>query len=74
MNTYVIGMDGGGSHTRVAVADQNGKILSYVQKSGCNRYHDTNAEQNVLEAIAEAITQAGLNQIRSPPSRQEWQV
>ncbi|WP_338593756.1 BadF/BadG/BcrA/BcrD ATPase family protein [Paenibacillus sp. Y5S-9] len=60
MNTYVIGMDGGGSHTRVAVADQNGKILSYVQKSGCNRYHDTNAEQNVLEAIAEAITQAGL--------------
>ncbi|ETT50994.1 hypothetical protein C170_11395 [Paenibacillus sp. FSL H7-689] len=27
MNTYVIGMDGGGSHTRVAVADQNGKIL-----------------------------------------------
>ncbi|WP_458126321.1 N-acetylglucosamine kinase [Paenibacillus sp. Z3-2] len=60
MNTYVIGMDGGGSHTRVAVADQNGKLLSYVQKSGCNRYHDTNAEQNVLEAIAEAITQAGL--------------
>ncbi|MGG4401355.1 hypothetical protein ABEW61_14630 [Paenibacillus amylolyticus] len=32
MNTYVIGMDGGGSHTRVAVADQNGKIVSYVQR------------------------------------------
>ncbi|UOK65584.1 hypothetical protein MT997_15585 [Paenibacillus sp. OVF10] len=32
MNTYVIGMDGGGSHTRVAVADQNGKLLSYVQR------------------------------------------
>lgn len=60
MNTYVIGMDGGGSHTRVAVADQNGKILSYVQKNGCNRYHDTHAEQNVLEGIAEAITQAGV--------------
>lgn len=60
MNTYVIGMDGGGSHTRVAVADQNGKILSYVQKGGCNRYHDIHAEQNVLEGIAEAITQAGL--------------
>ncbi|WP_145146893.1 N-acetylglucosamine kinase [Paenibacillus xylanexedens] len=60
MNTYVIGMDGGGSHTRVAVADQNGKLLSYVQKGGCNRYHDTRAEQNVLEGIAEAITKAGL--------------
>ncbi|WP_458461125.1 BadF/BadG/BcrA/BcrD ATPase family protein [Paenibacillus sp.] len=53
-------MDGGGSHTRVAVADQNGKLLSYVQKGGCNRYHDTHAEQNVLEGIREAITQAGL--------------
>ncbi|OMF17166.1 hypothetical protein BK131_04145 [Paenibacillus amylolyticus] len=60
MNTYVIGMDGGGSHTRVAVADQYGKLLSYVQKGGCNRYHDTHAEQNVLEGIAEAITKAGL--------------
>ncbi|MBT2283260.1 hypothetical protein J7E78_06875 [Paenibacillus polymyxa] len=35
----------------MAVADQNGKILSYVKKNGCNRYHDTNAEQNVLEGI-----------------------
>ncbi|WP_339303037.1 BadF/BadG/BcrA/BcrD ATPase family protein [Paenibacillus sp. FSL R5-0519] len=60
MNTYVIGMDGGGSHTRVAVADQNGRLLSYVQKGGCNRYHDIHAEQHVLEGIAEAITQAGL--------------
>ncbi|MGO4729960.1 BadF/BadG/BcrA/BcrD ATPase family protein [Paenibacillus sp. 2KB_22] len=60
MNTYVIGMDGGGSHTRVAVADQNGRLLSYVQKGGCSRYHDIHAEQNVLEGIAEAITQAGL--------------
>ncbi|WP_433752680.1 BadF/BadG/BcrA/BcrD ATPase family protein [Paenibacillus amylolyticus] len=60
MNTYVIGMDGGGSRTRVAVADQYGRLLSYVQKGGCNRYHDIHAEQNVLEGIDEAITQAGL--------------
>ncbi|UPK46149.1 BadF/BadG/BcrA/BcrD ATPase family protein [Paenibacillus pabuli] len=60
MSTYVIGMDGGGSHTRVALADENGKVLSYVQKGGCNRYHDANAEQHVLEGIAEAIHGAGL--------------
>ncbi|MCP1183490.1 BadF/BadG/BcrA/BcrD ATPase family protein [Paenibacillus sp. 1781tsa1] len=60
MNTYVMGIDGGGSHTRVAVADQHGRLLSYVQKGGCSRYHDIHAEQNVLEGIAEAITQAGL--------------
>lgn len=44
MNTYVIGIDGGGSHTRVAVADEGGQLFSYVQKDGCNRYHDANAE------------------------------
>ncbi|MEC0127936.1 N-acetylglucosamine kinase [Paenibacillus pabuli] len=60
MSTYVIGMDGGGSHTRVALADENGKILSYVQKGGCNRYHDTNAEKHVLEGIAEVIQGARL--------------
>ncbi|MFC9707898.1 N-acetylglucosamine kinase [Paenibacillus sp. NPDC056933] len=60
MSTYVIGMDGGGSHTRVALADENGKILSYVQKGGCNRYHDANAERHVLDGITEAIRGAGL--------------
>ncbi|WP_440118762.1 BadF/BadG/BcrA/BcrD ATPase family protein [Paenibacillus sp. QZ-Y1] len=60
MNTYVIGIDGGGSHTRVAVADESGQLLSYVQKGGCNRYHDANAEQHVLDGIAEAINHAGL--------------
>ncbi|PQP80105.1 ATPase [Paenibacillus sp. PCH8] len=60
MDTYVIGIDGGGSYTRVAVADQHGRLLSYVQKGGCNRYHDACAEPNVLEGIREAITQAGL--------------
>jgi glucosamine kinase len=60
MSTYVIGMDGGGSHTRVALADESGKVLTYVQKGGCNRYHDANAEQHVLEGIAEAIRGAGL--------------
>lgn len=60
MCTYVIGIDGGGSHTRVAVADHQGHVLSYVKKGGCNRYHDDRAEQNVLEGIAEAIQKAGL--------------
>lgn len=60
MSTYVIGMDGGGSHTRVALADEHGRVLSYVQKGGCNRYHDANAEQHVLDGIAEAIAGAGL--------------
>lgn len=60
MNTYVIGIDGGGSHTRVAVADGDGQLLSYVEKGGCNRYHDSNAELHVLGGIAEALEQAGI--------------
>ncbi|MFS0869797.1 BadF/BadG/BcrA/BcrD ATPase family protein [Paenibacillus xylanilyticus] len=60
MSTYVIGIDGGGSHTRVVVADDCGKLLSYVQKGGCNRYHDSHADQHVLGGIAEALEQAGI--------------
>lgn len=60
-NEYICDWNGWrGSHTRVALADENGKVLSYVQKGGCNRYHDANAEQDVLEGIAEAIRIAGL--------------
>lgn len=44
----------------MAVTDEHGTLLSYVQKGGCNRYHDTHAERNVLEGIIEAIAQAGL--------------
>jgi len=55
----VIGIDGGGTHTRVMVCDLEGKVLSYTEKGAASIHKDLNAKHNVQEAIQEALLLAG---------------
>lgn len=55
----VIGIDGGGSHTRVMVVETNGQVLAYVEKGASSIHKDLQAQRNVREAVAEALRQAG---------------
>lgn len=82
-NEVVIGIDGGGTHTRVMVADLQGNVLSYVKKGASFLHKDANAKQNVHQAIQEALQQAGkspsqVKQVTAgiagydSPSDEEW--
>ncbi|WP_433944622.1 N-acetylglucosamine kinase [Paenibacillus sp. SN-8-1] len=55
----VIGIDGGGTHTRVMVCDLNGKVQAYTEKGPASIYRDASATINVMNAIEEALGQAG---------------
>lgn len=55
----VIGIDGGGTHTRVMVSDLEGNVLSYIERGSASIYKDGQAVQNVREAITEALHMAG---------------
>lgn len=55
----VIGIDGGGTHTRVMVSDLEGNVLSYIERGSASIYKDQHATQNVHEAITEALHMAG---------------
>ncbi len=58
-NNIVLGIDGGGTYTRVAVADADGRLLSYVEHKGAASVHkDANAKQNVCHAVHTAVEQA----------------
>ncbi|MEF3306850.1 BadF/BadG/BcrA/BcrD ATPase family protein [Paenibacillus sp. GYB003] len=58
-NEVVIGIDGGGTHTRVMVADLEGNVLAYEENGASSINKDLQARQNVRQAIAEALRQAG---------------
>ncbi|RXZ83761.1 ATPase [Paenibacillaceae bacterium] len=51
----VIGIDGGGTNTRVMVSDLVGNVLSYTEKGAASIHKDVHARQNVNEAILEAL-------------------
>lgn len=55
----VIGIDGGGTHTRVMAVDLNGNVLSYIEKGASSIYKDLQAKQNVQQAIEEALRLSG---------------
>ncbi|WP_243864467.1 BadF/BadG/BcrA/BcrD ATPase family protein [Paenibacillus castaneae] len=55
----VIGIDGGGTHTRVMAVDLNGNVLSYIEKGASSIYKDLQAKQNVHQAIEEALHLSG---------------
>ncbi|XEC94162.1 BadF/BadG/BcrA/BcrD ATPase family protein [Paenibacillus tarimensis] len=54
----VIGIDGGGTHTRVMVSDLSGNVLAYVEKGAASFHKDIQAKQNVKQAILEALLAA----------------
>ncbi|MFB4327756.1 N-acetylglucosamine kinase [Paenibacillus sp. CR_12] len=62
----VIGIDGGGSQTRVMVSDLNGNILSYAVGGASSIHKDRNAHENVQQTIRSALTTAGcdLDQVK----------
>ncbi|KGE20189.1 N-acetylglucosamine kinase [Paenibacillus wynnii] len=55
----VIGIDGGGTHTRIMVSDLMGNVLSYMETGSASVYRDLQAKQNVNQAIIEALAAAG---------------
>ncbi len=55
----VLGIDGGGTYTRVAIADMLGNLLSYVEwKGGASTHKNSNAKENVYNAVCQATKQA----------------
>lgn len=55
----VIGIDGGGTNTRVMVSDLEGNVLSYTEKGAASIHKDIHAKRNVHEAIQEALLLSG---------------
>ncbi|MGG3283903.1 N-acetylglucosamine kinase [Paenibacillus solani] len=62
----VIGIDGGGSHTRVMVCDLNGNVLAYTVGGASSIHKDSNSHENVQQTILSSLTMAGceLNQVK----------
>jgi glucosamine kinase len=56
----VVGLDGGGTYTRVLCADLEGRALAYIQAGGANPRKNAEAEQTVRAAIKEALWSAGV--------------
>ena len=59
MTEIVIGIDGGGTTTRVVVADLNGRILATVRADAASPNKTAQAQENVQNAIRDAVAQAG---------------
>jgi glucosamine kinase len=55
----VAGVDGGGTHTRVMVADTQGCVLAYTEAGGSNPNHQHRAGEHVQAAIRQALEAAG---------------
>lgn len=59
--TFVIGIDGGGTHTRVACVDLDGHYLSSASGGGGSPMHNDDAEVNVRATLARALEDADLD-------------
>lgn len=58
----VVGLDGGGSHTRAIAVDVTGRVIAYVERGGANSNHNPDAKENVSGAIATVIAEAGCSE------------
>jgi len=58
----VVGIDGGGTYTRVMAADLTGQVLAYAQAGPASPNKSDRALENVQQAIQEVLARAG----RSP--------
>ena len=59
MAEIVIGIDGGGTYTRVIAANLSGRVLATVKADAASPHKSAQAEQNVRDAIREAVSRAG---------------
>lgn len=57
----LLGVDGGGTYTRVVCTDLEGHILAQSQRGGANPSKNADAEQNVQGALGEALEKANLS-------------
>ncbi|GAB3427847.1 BadF/BadG/BcrA/BcrD ATPase family protein [Flindersiella endophytica] len=57
---YVIGIDSGGSHTRVVCAGLDGEVLAVARGAGGSPTHNADSVHHVRSAIQAAIDQAGV--------------
>lgn len=55
----VIGIDGGGSNTRVMVSDLRGNVLAYAVGGASSIHKDRNAHENVQQTIRSSLAMAG---------------
>jgi glucosamine kinase len=55
----VVGVDGGGSRTRVAVVDIRGNLLSYAESGAASVKKDLEAAENVRRAVRLALERCG---------------
>ena len=59
---YYFGIDGGGTHSRLAVVDRTGKILSRSQAGSTNIYSVSKEEvfENISRLLDSALKTAGI--------------
>ena len=66
---YFIGVDGGGTGCRVAVANAEGKVLGRAEGGAANIATDLmSARENILHATAQAFDNAGIPSAKIPES------
>ncbi|MFL1671914.1 BadF/BadG/BcrA/BcrD ATPase family protein [Paenibacillus dendritiformis] len=59
MGNIVIGIDGGGTTTRVMTASLDGTVIAYAENGCCNPNKDVQAKQHVRDALQEAAARSG---------------
>jgi len=60
---WIVGVDGGGTGCRAAVADRQGRALGRGVSGAANIMTDLSAaRENILEAVRKAFAEAGLNE------------
>ena len=59
IDAIVVGIEGGGTHTRALCCDLTGSVLAYTRTGGSHPSHNADAATNVQNAIREVIALAG---------------
>ena len=59
MREILLGLDGGGTHTRAVAVDRMGHVLASAEAGGSNPEHTPDAERNAHEAICRVVASAG---------------
>ncbi|RAP78246.1 N-acetylglucosamine kinase [Paenibacillus montanisoli] len=57
----VIGIDGGGTTTRIMAVDPQGRMLAYAEEGSSNPDKDPNAKEHVQEGIRKALSEANVD-------------